>query len=86
VSVGGIATITRWPSAVTASETTVTPLPVCEIDRTGAFRTIRLPSWAATRSGTWNAPLVKRRCCAPPVVLKFRSKVPGCVSSPDAAM
>ena len=41
---------------------------------------------AATFSGMVCAPPVKRLSCAPPPVLKFRSKVPGFCSFPEAAM
>jgi hypothetical protein len=68
------------------SERTVTPDPLCSIRLTGAFRSTRLPSRAAIRSGTSCAPPAKRCSWAPSFVLKLRSKVPWFCSLPDAAM
>ena len=85
-SVGGIATITRWPFAFNRPEYTVTPSDDCSMRSTGLPSITLPPSWPAIASAIVCAPPTKRLSCAPPAVLKLRSNVPVFCSSPDAAM
>jgi hypothetical protein len=72
---------------VTPFASTRTPPPRWRIRLTGAFFTTRLrPSSAAMRSQISPVPPTKRDSCAPPRVLKLRSKVPTFSSFPDPAM
>ena len=83
---GGTATITCLPWNVARSVCTLTPWRPWTMRRTGDPSSTRGPSWSAIRSAIFWDPPTNRHICAPPRVSKLRSNVPGCFSSPDAAM
>ena len=80
-----MATITRFARTIMRSDSTRTPWRCCSIRRTGDPSTTRWPRCRATRCATSWEPPWKRDICAPPLVSKLRSKVPGCCGSPEAA-
>jgi hypothetical protein len=84
--IGGTATIARFASTVTPAATTLTPLRVWLIERTGAFRRTRLPSEAATFSAISCEPPLKRLSCAPPAAEMSLANAPACFASPAAAV